>query len=795
MYNLTLEEIETIDNELDSKLLWAKENQTLAEQLAMDATKLLSCTVDRISEYENKGFFMRCWSSFSGKTSQTQRDNQNDLISMQKTAWRYLQMLNERDILMAHSLITIKNNLETLAIKEEETREEITKFAIKVKERFNELNRRVDNLEIDVNVLQWLTTIKVQDYDERYPYYIRLLVLIYDFQSKKSDNWNAKDIQSLQQAILDAKIDRKDKITIDNFVNNILDEIEDYSFEMFEKLSKNLLDNIEIDSREITEEISSPVFASIFLIIDNYTKSDETITILQDEYNLSEKDKKLEDNKPKKSFLDKFKKKDIETEEKIQHNNVSKKEAIKRVILKNIEKAGVDTGKELMLQDIALEVLSCSRLIRVLKTPYLYDIETENKENIDIKNQEFEIEKDIKINSILELMPNDFSIGDDFLVCIKENKRVYTLGKNYHGCLGIGNTDERFNSKNKFVAVKDLPDFDIKSVSSSDNSSLVLLENNEVYGWGKNVYGQLGVETDDDKFSPYKVKGLPIDKKVIKITLGANSSYILLENGEVYCAGRINDSNIFLKFELSFRVKNIEVLYEDNGLVFIDVDDNIIVYRIGSYMNWAGEYNSFFYPKGIPDDEKAKNIFVGANYFFVQTNNNRLYSIGDNSKGQLGIDKFGNSEKIFKRIYGIEEEIIDIVCSKEQCDREVYSWQQPFVLALTKKYLYGWGANDEGQIGQKVNYKTKYDSSGVLMFKKTSTRNYYFEKKPRIISIHNLEVDFVKDIIKFCVKEKSLALFFKVFQMKNLGQNYILPKDSGYNFRSLNMYVHEDITY
>lgn len=45
------------------------------------------------------------------------------------------------------------------------------------------------------------------------------------------------------------------------------------------------------------------------------------------------------------------------------------------------------------------------------------------------------------------------------------------MGKrNYHGCLGIGNTDERFNQKNKFVAVKDLPDFDIKSVSSSDNS-------------------------------------------------------------------------------------------------------------------------------------------------------------------------------------------------------------------------------------------------------------------------------------------------------------------------------------
>lgn len=181
---------------------------------------------------------------------------------------------------MAHSLITIKNNLETLAIKEE-TRNEITRFAIKVSERFKELNKRVDNIEIDVNVLQWLTTIKVQDYDEKYPYYIRLLVLIYDFQNNKSDNWNAKDIQSLQQAILDAKIERKDKTTIDNFVSNILDEIEHFSFEMFERLAKCLISNININPNDITEEISSPIFTSIFLIVDNYTKSDEIISIMK----------------------------------------------------------------------------------------------------------------------------------------------------------------------------------------------------------------------------------------------------------------------------------------------------------------------------------------------------------------------------------------------------------------------------------------------------------------------------------------------------------------------------------
>ncbi len=791
MYNLTTQEIEVIDNQLDSKLTWAKDNQALAEQLAMDATKLLSCTEDRVTDYEGKGFFIRCWSSFSGKTAQMQRDNQNDLISMQKTAWRYLQLLNERDILMAHSLITIKNNLETLAIKEEETRNEITRFAIKVSERFKELNKRVDNIEIDVNVLQWLTTIKVQDYDEKYPYYIRLLVLIYDFQNNKSDNWNAKDIQSLQQAILDAKIERKDKTTIDNFVSNILDEIEHFSFEMFERLAKCLISNININPNDITEEISSPIFTSIFLIVDNYTKSDEIISIMEKEIKTTEKSNSSEKNEKKifKIFFNKNVNNDIK------ENSFSKKDMMKKIILSTIEKAGVDTKKELTFQDIALEILSCSRLIRLLKLPIIQN-HIEQKEEIEIQNNQIEVQYDNNINS--EIIQNFISVEKDFLVCIKEDNRVYTLGKNNYGCLGIGNTDTSFNSKNKFIAVKELPDIDVKSISVYDNSVLILLDNNEVYAWGKNNSfgaGHLGVETTDDKYTPYKVKGLPIDKKVIKIILGANSSYILLENGELYCAGRINNSSIFLKFELSFRVKNIEVLYDDNGLVFIDVDDNIIVYRTGSYTNWAGEYNSFFYPKGIPDDETAKNIFVGANYFFVQTNNNRLYSIGDNSKGQMGIDNYGNSEKIFKRIYGIEEEIIDIFCSKEQCDREVYTWQQPFVLALTKKYLYGWGANDEGQIGQKVNYKTKYDSSGVLMFKKTYARNYYFETKPRIISIHNMEIDSLRDIIKFCVKEKSLTLFFKVFEIQNLSQNYILPKDSGYNFRSLNMYVYEDISY
>lgn len=143
----------------------------------------------------------------------------------------------------------------------------------------------------------------------------------------------------------------------------------------------------------------------------------------------------------------------------------------------------IDTKKELTFQDIALEILSCSRLIRLLKLPIIQN-HIEQKEEIEIQNNQIEVQYDNNINS--EIIQNFISVEKDFLVCIKEDNRVYTLGKNNYGCLGIGNTDTRFNSKNKFIAVKELPDIDVKSISVYDNSVLVLLDNNEVYAWGKN---------------------------------------------------------------------------------------------------------------------------------------------------------------------------------------------------------------------------------------------------------------------------------------------------------------------
>ena len=114
MYELTTTNQNAIDEQLQGKLEWAESNKLQAEQLALDATRLLSCTTDRLETYRHQGFFKRCWCSISGKNEKMQKANQSDLVSMQQHAWRYINLLNERNILMAHSMITVKNNLMTL---------------------------------------------------------------------------------------------------------------------------------------------------------------------------------------------------------------------------------------------------------------------------------------------------------------------------------------------------------------------------------------------------------------------------------------------------------------------------------------------------------------------------------------------------------------------------------------------------------------------------------------------------------------------------------------------------------
>ena len=88
--------------------------------------------------------------------------------------------------------------------------------------------------------------------------------------------------------------------------------------------------------------------------------------------------------------------------------------------------------------------------------------------------------------------------------------------------------------KNQEEFQKNDSDSDIKSQIS------VYSKDTYIYGWGKNTYGEMGLNTTDNILIPTPIKTFQ-SQIISSITSGGKNSIILTNEGKVYVSG----SNIF----------------------------------------------------------------------------------------------------------------------------------------------------------------------------------------------------------------------------------------------------------
>jgi hypothetical protein len=130
----------------------------------------------------------------------------------------------------------------------------------------------------------------------------------------------------------------------------------------------------------------------------------------------------------------------------------------------------------------------------------------------------------------------DFAIGTKHCFARNSSGKVYCWGWNGWGLLGIGSQDESYHKpklnqylNNEFVI----------DISCGVEHSIVLTNCGEVYAWGWNKFGQIGNGCNSDQFIPIKVKGFN-NEKVVMISCGWSHSMALTECGNVYSWGRNN---------------------------------------------------------------------------------------------------------------------------------------------------------------------------------------------------------------------------------------------------------------
>ena len=329
MFTYSQKDLNTIDPILEPLIARATEHAAQTEQLAMDATRLMSVRPEQFEISAKQPFFKRLAANFNGETAV----NINSLYEMQRIGWRYIEILNERDLMMAHSMITVKNNLLTLAVKEKETRELMSTMANNIADRFEELEEKHRIMEVTQNILVWHGGIEDDDLHLKYPEKLRLLFIVKEFFARKQSNWNFPEIKLLRTALKKAELPWREEITLADFIDDLIDEIEAKGFHVYDQLIALNGANGRIEQKFILENISAPSHKSLYQIADNYEASRYMIELLAAQLSISTKD------------------------------------AMKKVLRGFIEKEGIDTTIKIPMRDLAVELLGCHGLVVNLLLP------------------------------------------------------------------------------------------------------------------------------------------------------------------------------------------------------------------------------------------------------------------------------------------------------------------------------------------------------------------------------------------------------------------------------------------
>ncbi|XP_059540570.1 RCC1 and BTB domain-containing protein 1 isoform X3 [Myotis daubentonii] len=114
---------------------------------------------------------------------------------------------------------------------------------------------------------------------------------------------------------------------------------------------------------------------------------------------------------------------------------------------------------------------------------------------------------------------------------VTEDDEVFVFGLNYSNCLGTGDNQSTLTPKK----LEALCGKKIKSLSYGSGPHVLLsTEDGVVYAWGHNGYSQLGNGTTNQGIAPIQVCTNLLIKQVIEVACGSHHSVALAADGEVY---------------------------------------------------------------------------------------------------------------------------------------------------------------------------------------------------------------------------------------------------------------------
>ncbi len=120
-----------------------------------------------------------------------------------------------------------------------------------------------------------------------------------------------------------------------------------------------------------------------------------------------------------------------------------------------------------------------------------------------------------------------------------------------------------------------LSEVQIKEITAGTSHVLALDMNENIYSWGSNNNGALGMGRNYSSAFPMRIPLAQQISGILKIKAGPDTSLILLKSGELYGCGKNN----FNKLGFGKNIENVEAFVSAISVKILYVLNIIIIYR------------------------------------------------------------------------------------------------------------------------------------------------------------------------------------------------------------------------
>ncbi|TCM99392.1 alpha-tubulin suppressor-like RCC1 family protein [Paenibacillus sp. BK033] len=247
--------------------------------------------------------------------------------------------------------------------------------------------------------------------------------------------------------------------------------------------------------------------------------------------------------------------------------------------------------------------------------------------------------------------------GENSIFLQTADEKLYAAGNNIYGKLGgtIGSgTNVKVFTNMTDIQVGTYPfgvdsqvnNNSVKVYSGPQSKSSYMILNGQVYSWGSNSSGTLGLGDTVDRTTPTLIPNL---NNITKLVVGGTQVFAFSQDGTVYAWGQNSAGEL-----------------------------------------GAGETNPHYSPIVVPTLKDAKDIFTGKNASFAIVSDGSISAWGSNSAGQLGLGDTTNRTSPTK---------VDFSSFAGKVSNLSVGTNHSLAL-MDDGTVLAWGANESGQLGQ-----------------------------------------------------------------------------------------------